>query len=248
MREIMDYLILIIICCLSSYIKPVSHQVSVNVQSKVIAELAYSDKVLLLRITNNTSDSVYLYTKAFDEIELSFNGRRMTDADFFYSQEDLPAIPDPLLYDSLKSEEIKNEVGTYINCMETENVDSSLIVYFVNEYKTLNNKDSLNNEEFSFVLSKLNTAMFLTGAILFLGPHDSYTFKFNYSCFKKSPGRYKVKCLEVSVKPRLKYYKTHGLLKNEIIKLPYIPPVKILGYKRYESRIKCKSLRFRISE
>jgi len=247
-QETMDYLFLIITSCLISFTQPISDKVSAHAGANVNAELFYSDQTLFLRIENNTGDSLYLFTKAFDEIRLFFDGKRMTDAEFFYNPEDLPPVPDPPLYDSLELSAQKKRVGTFINYIDKELADSTLISYFIDEYMRMNNRDSLNAEEVSFLLSDMNIAMFLTGAVLFLPPHGSYTFDFNYSCFKRNSGKYKITCRSVSVHPRLKYYESYGMHENEIIKLPYIPPGKLLGYKRYDKSIKCKSLRFSIKD
>lgn len=233
----MGYLFLIIITCLINYVEHNTQQNS-NV-SKVCAELVYSDYTLFLRIKNNSDDSIYVYTDIINKIEVFYNGK-IVSSDFLYSFDDLSPYPDPPKYDSLNQTD--NGIAAYVNWSNPKAADSVLLNYLLKEYSRLNKQEKINPEELSVLLAKFDAAMFLTGGILFLPPHDSYTFE-RYAFSKKNPGNYRIKCHE-SKKNRYEYYEAEGFTKNTTIKLPYMPPLKFMGFERYGGRLKCKSIKF----
>jgi hypothetical protein len=226
--------------CLINSVKHNSEQNRNVTLNKVTAELLYYDNSLFLRIENNSNDSVYLYTDIIDKVEV-YHDRKRVNADFLYSFDDLNPFPDPPKYDSL--DHTDHRIAAYINLSNPEEADSLLLNYFLEEFLRLNKVKKIGLEERSILSSKFEVVMFLTGGILFLPPHDSYTFEKKYACFKRNPGNYKIKCQE-SRKNKHEYYMAEGLTKNTIIKLPYKPPLKFMGFTRYDNRLKCKSIRF----
>jgi hypothetical protein len=241
LKKIMDYHFLFIISCLIGLSVSNSCQCMNYLSSdKIESELVYSNDFLYLKISNNSDDSLYIHSGLLNKIRVYFNGE-IASTDFLYSFSDLPPVPDPTLYDSLDHSD--HRIADYINLPNQEKADSILFEFFIVEYRKLNKPEKIEPEERTILKSNLEIVMFLNGFMLFLAPHDSYTFKIGYNCFVKNPGRYAIKCKE-SRKKAPKYYFAHGLSDNSIIKLPNKPPLKFLGFTYYDRRLKCKTIQF----
>ncbi len=205
----------------------------------IVAELKYSDYTLFLKLSNLSDDSVYLYTDVSNRIDVTYNGKRV-DAEFLYNFNDL-TIPDPPKFDSL--DQTNHRIAAILNYPRPEKVDSTLLDFLISEYLRLNKRDNISPIEYPILLSKLEVAMFSTGGLIFLRPNESYTFKYEYTCFKKYHGKYKVECHGSKINKN-EYYETEGFTKNTIIKLPFKPPLKFMGFTRYNELIHCKTINF----
>ena len=236
----MVYPFLVILVCLINTFVQNSDRYEKNWSSNMVStELVYSDYSLYLRIENKSDDSIYVITDIFENLQVFFNRKRVSTT-FLYGFDSLPLFPAPPHYDSL--DQTYQRIAAYFNLQNPEEADSILFDHLINEYCKLNKKVNINPEERSILKSKFEVALFFTGGILLLPPHDSYTFRKKYNCFEKNRGKYKIKCKYSRNKH--KYYYAEGVSGDTIVKLPNSPPKKFLGFSRYDGRLKCKTIRF----
>jgi hypothetical protein len=209
-------------------------------KDSIKAEFSYSNHTLALTIKNNSEKAVYIQTKAFDNIEIYYKGKLVDDPNILYDPSDLGKIPEPPIPDSTIKTQVTWEMP-FINVNENRNADSSaLITHLFSEYKKLNNLKFLCNQDSVRIISFINMYSLTIGELLFLKPHESFSFYKTYSCFKKMPGDYRAKCDDLSINI------THlpSYVEWDNFKIPIVLPIEIYGYRRFDGHIKCNYFTF----
>jgi hypothetical protein len=212
---------------------------------KVSAIFTCSDNSINLTLTNTSNTPLYLLTNIEQNIKIFYEGKKIKDINILYNPDDFTPLPEPPKYDSTL---LKNRrMGTYINRETIKKADSILQEFMLNEYKKLNKILDISPEDKQIIMTYMRLSMG-TEMLLFLDPHESYTFKNHYSCFKRMTGNYQVKAKSQKKKYIIKTFKIRNEKENKVYKIPLTRPPELLGYKRYDGPINPESYSFLIKK
>lgn len=194
---------------------------------------------ICIEIRNNTNDSVFFQFKGIAGLKVSYKGSRISN---FIDKDKVNFNVSDSSFDSqIKNRPLNFRIG---NQKHQYLIDSFLTKYFIDEFRKLNKNIDHSTFDESKILINVTSVLSFEGDFLFLQPQESYQKVILCSPSLMIPGKYTVCYKEKYKKYFHKKIRIYEESIKKSVKIPIIPPKKIMGYNRFDGELKTRVASF----